>query len=172
MGLIFRLYCIYLEICSFLQRLDKQGVSFCTRTTHDDNAITNAVEIYDSTRYFYSTLAESYLCWSMYMNSNWFIYFCSGELHFMAANNDCSMREYDMEGFQLVNHFHFPWPVNVCLFQVLHEWSDLWSSNCSVSNFLSDCMVKFAPISFISWLYGCYLTGGTMPGLLLVVFIE
>ncbi|TYK16979.1 putative WD repeat-containing protein C2A9.03-like [Cucumis melo var. makuwa] len=67
------------------KRLDKQGVSFCTRTTHDENAITNAVEIYDSR---------------------------SGELHFMAANNDCSMREYDMERFQLLNHFHFPWPVN------------------------------------------------------------
>ena len=33
-----------------LQRLDKQGVSFCTRTTYDDNAITNAIEIYDGIR--------------------------------------------------------------------------------------------------------------------------
>ena len=33
-----------------LQRLDKEGVSFCTRTTYDDNAITNALEIYDSPR--------------------------------------------------------------------------------------------------------------------------
>lgn len=31
----------------------------------------------------------------------------------MASNNDCGVREYDMEGFQLVNHFRFPWPVNV-----------------------------------------------------------
>ena len=37
--------------CTLLQRLDKQGVSFCTRTTYDDNAITNAIEIYDSLRY-------------------------------------------------------------------------------------------------------------------------
>nr|XP_043610565.1 uncharacterized WD repeat-containing protein C2A9.03-like isoform X2 [Erigeron canadensis] len=67
------------------KRLDKQGVSFCTRTTYEDNAITNAIEIYDA---------------------------MSGGLHFMASNNDCGVREYDMEGFQLVNHFRFPWPVN------------------------------------------------------------
>ncbi|CAN1346709.1 Uncharacterized WD repeat-containing protein C2A9.03 [Linum perenne] len=67
------------------ERLDKQGVSFCTRTTHDDNAITNSIEIYDG---------------------------LSGGVHFMAANNDCGLREYDMEKFQLLNHFRFPWPVN------------------------------------------------------------
>ncbi|PON60180.1 WD repeat containing protein [Parasponia andersonii] len=67
------------------KRLDKQGVSFCTRTTYDDNAITNAVEIYESLR---------------------------GGTHFLASNNDCGVREYDMERFQLLNHFRFPWPVN------------------------------------------------------------
>ncbi|KAK9932799.1 hypothetical protein M0R45_020021 [Rubus argutus] len=67
------------------KRLDKEGVSFCTRTTYDDNAITNAVEIYDS---------------------------LGGGMHFMASNNDCGIREYDMERFQLLNHFRFPWPVN------------------------------------------------------------
>ncbi|RVW24274.1 putative WD repeat-containing protein C2A9.03 [Vitis vinifera] len=67
------------------RRLDKEGVSFCTRTTYDDNAITNALEIYDSPR---------------------------GGIHFMASNNDCGVREYDMESFQLLNHFRFPWPVN------------------------------------------------------------
>lgn len=67
------------------KRLDKEGVSFCTRTTYDDNAITNALEIYDSPR---------------------------GGIHFMASNNDCGVREYDMESFQLLNHFRFPWPVN------------------------------------------------------------
>lgn len=65
--------------------LDKPGISFCTRTTYEENAITNAVEIYDS---------------------------LSGGLHFMAANNDCGVREYDMEKFQLMNYFRFPWPVN------------------------------------------------------------
>ncbi|KAJ9558888.1 hypothetical protein OSB04_013502 [Centaurea solstitialis] len=67
------------------KRLDKQGVSFCTRTTYEDNAITNAIEIYDT---------------------------LSGGMHFMASNNDCGVREYDMEKFQLMNHFRFPWPVN------------------------------------------------------------
>nr|GEW75699.1 hypothetical protein [Tanacetum cinerariifolium] len=66
-------------------KLDKKGVSFCTRTTYEDNAITNAIEIYNNV---------------------------SGGMHFMASNNDCGVREYDMEGFQLVNHFRFPWPVN------------------------------------------------------------
>ncbi|EEF44171.1 conserved hypothetical protein [Ricinus communis] len=67
------------------KRLDKQGISFCARTTYDDNAITNALEIYDSLR---------------------------GGVHFMASNNDCGVREYDMERFQLLNHFRFSWPVN------------------------------------------------------------
>ncbi|KAJ0035008.1 hypothetical protein Pint_25635 [Pistacia integerrima] len=67
------------------KRLDKLGVSFCTRMTCDDNSITNAVEIYDSAR--------------------------SGT-HLMASNNDCGVREYDMARFQLLNHYRFPWPVN------------------------------------------------------------
>ncbi|KAL7177043.1 hypothetical protein ACSBR2_030384 [Camellia fascicularis] len=65
--------------------LDKPGVTFCTRTTYEDNAITNAIEIYDS---------------------------LSGGVHFIASNNDCGLREYDMERFQLLSHYHFPWPVN------------------------------------------------------------
>jgi hypothetical protein len=36
------------------QHLDRPGVSFCSRTTHDDNAITNAVEIYVSSRYLFA----------------------------------------------------------------------------------------------------------------------
>ncbi|XP_031478487.1 uncharacterized WD repeat-containing protein C2A9.03-like [Nymphaea colorata] len=69
-------------ICKYL---DRPGVSFCTRTTYDDNAITNAVEIYNSP---------------------------SGALTFMASNNDCGIREFDMERFQLTKNFRFPWPVN------------------------------------------------------------
>ena len=37
------------------QHLDRPGVSFCSRTTYDDNAITNAVEIYVSSRYLFSS---------------------------------------------------------------------------------------------------------------------
>ncbi|BBH04468.1 Transducin/WD40 repeat-like superfamily protein, partial [Prunus dulcis] len=67
------------------KHLDRPGVSFCSRTTYDDNAITNAVEIYDSP---------------------------SGAVHFTASNNDCGVRDFDMEKFQLTKHFRFPWPVN------------------------------------------------------------
>lgn len=37
----------------------------------------------------------------------------------MASNNDCGIREYDMEKFQFMNHFRFPWPVNVSSFMNL-----------------------------------------------------
>ncbi|KAG5048864.1 hypothetical protein GLYMA_04G112700v4 [Glycine max] len=67
------------------KHLDRPGVSFCTRTTYDDNAITNAIEIYDCP---------------------------SGAVHFTAANNDSGVRDFDMEKFQLSKHFCFPWPVN------------------------------------------------------------
>ncbi|KAK9156459.1 hypothetical protein Sjap_003939 [Stephania japonica] len=69
-------------ICKYL---DRSGVSFCSRTTYDDNAITNAVEIYNS---------------------------ASGALSFVASNNDCGVRDFDLEKFQLLKHFRFPWPVN------------------------------------------------------------
>ncbi|KAL7130687.1 hypothetical protein ABFS83_13G150800 [Erythranthe nasuta] len=69
-------------ICKYL---DRPGVSYCTRTTYDENAITNAVEIYTSG---------------------------SGAMHFVASNNDGGVRTFDMEKFQQSNHFCFPWPVN------------------------------------------------------------
>ncbi|KAL6544662.1 hypothetical protein OROMI_023524 [Orobanche minor] len=65
--------------------LDRPGVSFCTRTTYDDNAITNAIDIYHGP---------------------------SGSVHFTASNNDCGVRDFDMERFQLVKYFSYPWPVN------------------------------------------------------------
>ncbi|KAM3355659.1 putative WD repeat-containing protein C2A9.03 [Capsicum galapagoense] len=67
------------------KHLDRPGVCFCSRTTYDDNAITNAVDIYHTV---------------------------SGALHFIASNNDCGVRDFDMEKFQLSNHFCFSWPVN------------------------------------------------------------
>lgn len=36
----------------------------------------------------------------------------SGAVHFIASNNDCGVRDFDMENFQLSKHFRFPWPVN------------------------------------------------------------
>ncbi|BAS80656.1 Os02g0721600, partial [Oryza sativa Japonica Group] len=67
------------------KHLDREGISFCCRTTYDENAITNAVEIFNTT---------------------------SGAVHFMASNNDSGVRDYDMERFQLYKHFQFEWPVN------------------------------------------------------------
>ncbi|KAF3601420.1 hypothetical protein F2Q69_00038545 [Brassica cretica] len=34
------------------KHLDRPGVSFCSRTTYDDNAITNAIEIYNKPMFF------------------------------------------------------------------------------------------------------------------------
>ncbi|XP_044952671.1 uncharacterized WD repeat-containing protein C2A9.03-like isoform X1 [Hordeum vulgare subsp. vulgare] len=67
------------------KHLDREGISFCCRTSHDDNALTNAIEIFNTS---------------------------SGAVHFMASSNDSGLRDYDMERFQLCNHFQFDYPVN------------------------------------------------------------
>ncbi|KAJ1702462.1 hypothetical protein LUZ63_002241 [Rhynchospora breviuscula] len=69
-------------ICKFL---DREGISYCCRTTFDENAITNAIEIYNGP---------------------------SGAVHFMASNNDSGVRVFDMERFFLCRTFRFDWPVN------------------------------------------------------------
>lgn len=69
-------------ICKYL---DRDGISFCWRATYDENAITNVIEIYNSS---------------------------SGAVHFMASNNDSGVRDFDMEKFQPCKEFHFEWPVN------------------------------------------------------------
>ncbi|WVZ10813.1 hypothetical protein V8G54_015343 [Vigna mungo] len=84
-------------ICKYI---DRPGVSFCSRTTYDDNAITNAVEIYEHPSNYWS---QRILTINRYL---------SGAVHFMASNNDCGVRDFDMEKFQLSKHFSFSWPVN------------------------------------------------------------
>uniref|UniRef100_A0A453REA8 Uncharacterized protein n=2 Tax=Aegilops tauschii subsp. strangulata TaxID=200361 RepID=A0A453REA8_AEGTS len=74
-----------LTLVNVMQNLDQEGISFCCRTTYDDNAITNAVEIFNTS---------------------------SGAVHFIASINDSGVREYDMERYQLCKHFRFDWPVN------------------------------------------------------------
>ncbi|XBI09259.1 uncharacterized WD repeat-containing protein C2A9.03 isoform X4 [Aegilops tauschii subsp. strangulata] len=69
-------------ICKFL---DREGISYCSKSTHDDNGITNCLEIFEKP---------------------------SGSVHFLASNNDCGLRDFDMEKFQMCNHFHFDWAVN------------------------------------------------------------
>jgi len=51
-----------------LQYIDRPGVSFCSRTTYDDNAITNAVEIYEHPRSWFPTI---FLLFSLYGASNY-----------------------------------------------------------------------------------------------------
>ncbi|KAL7103278.1 hypothetical protein ACP275_08G169900 [Erythranthe tilingii] len=67
------------------KHLNRPGISYCTRTTCDDNAVTNAVEIY-TTR--------------------------SGAVHFLASNNDCEVRDFDMENYHLSDHWQLSWPPN------------------------------------------------------------
>eukprot|EP01018_Ginkgo_biloba_P038289 Gb_08535 [translate_table: standard] len=70
-------------ICKYL---DRPGVSFCTKITHDENAITNAVEIYNSR---------------------------SGTTQLMTSNNDYIVRVFDTQKFAVLGRFCFPWSVNV-----------------------------------------------------------
>uniref|UniRef100_A0A0E0EN08 Uncharacterized protein n=1 Tax=Oryza meridionalis TaxID=40149 RepID=A0A0E0EN08_9ORYZ len=69
-------------ICKFL---DREGISYCCKSTHDDNGITNSLEIFEKP---------------------------SGSVHFLASNNDCGVRDFDMEKFQICNNFRFPWAAN------------------------------------------------------------
>lgn len=69
-------------VCKFL---DRPGVSFCTTITFDENAITNAVEVYEDS---------------------------SGGMRLMSSNNDRFVRIFDVEKFDMLRKFHFPWPVN------------------------------------------------------------
>ncbi|CAK7323392.1 unnamed protein product [Dovyalis caffra] len=94
-------------ICKYL---DRPGISFCSRTTYDDNAITNAIEIYECP---------------------------SGAVHFMASNNDSGVRDFDMERFQQSKHFCFDWPVNVSIPSANHLRSGKFPF-CFESTLLTD----------------------------------
>ncbi|KAG8047656.1 hypothetical protein GUJ93_ZPchr0008g12065 [Zizania palustris] len=69
-------------ICKFL---DHEGISYCCKSTHDDNGITNSLEIFEKP---------------------------SGSVHFLASNNDGGVRDFDMEKFQICNNFRFAWAAN------------------------------------------------------------
>ncbi|CAN1791941.1 Uncharacterized WD repeat-containing protein C2A9.03 [Linum perenne] len=69
-------------ICKYL---DHPGAAFCTKLTTHENAITNAVDIYQSP---------------------------SGSMRIMAANNDAQIRVLDTENFTCLNQFSFDWSVN------------------------------------------------------------
>lgn len=69
-------------ICKFL---DREGISYCYKLAQHDNGITNCLEIFEKP---------------------------SGSVHFLASNNDCGLRDFDVEKFQMCNHFRFNWAVN------------------------------------------------------------
>ncbi|TYI75976.1 hypothetical protein E1A91_D06G044800v1 [Gossypium mustelinum] len=69
-------------ICKYI---NQPGVAFSTKVTTDDNAITNAVDVY--------------------LNP-------SGTTRVMAANNDAQIRVFDAETFSTLNRFSFDWSVN------------------------------------------------------------
>lgn len=106
-------FCDWGVIFIDIQHLDRPGVSFCSRTTYDDNAITNAVEIYGSPRYFFFLMPVIKLLTSKLNLINLVHLILSGAVHFTASNNDCGVRDFDMGKYQLSKHFRFPWPVNV-----------------------------------------------------------
>ncbi|KAL0392332.1 UNVERIFIED_CONTAM: putative WD repeat-containing protein C2A9.03 [Sesamum radiatum] len=69
-------------ICKYI---DQPGVAFCTKISTDENAITNAVDIYRNP---------------------------SGATRVMTANNDAQVRVMDAVNFTCLNRFTFPWSVN------------------------------------------------------------
>ncbi|KAK3009119.1 hypothetical protein RJ639_014915 [Escallonia herrerae] len=84
-------------ICKYI---DRPGVSYCSRTTYDDNAITNAIDIFDSPR----SVILSFFCYNPLL-----------ALVLLGKDNlrdDNCIRDFDLERFQLSKHFCFPWPVN------------------------------------------------------------
>eukprot|EP00899_Mesostigma_viride_P006555 jgi/Mesvir1/15900/Mv02803-RA.1 len=67
--------------------VDVPGLLFCDHITRDDNAITNAVEIFEA---------------------------CSGAQRVVTSNNDCFVRVFDASAcsLSLISKFAFPWAVN------------------------------------------------------------
>eukprot|EP01018_Ginkgo_biloba_P032363 Gb_29305 [translate_table: standard] len=67
------------------KNLDSHGVSYCAKITRDENAITNAIEIYES---------------------------ASGTTQLMTSNNDSVVRIFDTETFAVLGRHYYPWAVN------------------------------------------------------------
>ncbi|RXH74028.1 hypothetical protein DVH24_016850 [Malus domestica] len=67
------------------KHINQPGVAFCSKLTTDDNAITNAVDIFQNP---------------------------SGSMRVMTANNDAQVRIFDVQNFTCLSHFSFDWSVN------------------------------------------------------------
>ncbi|CAA2982296.1 uncharacterized WD repeat-containing -like isoform X2 [Olea europaea subsp. europaea] len=67
------------------KHINQPGVAFCTKISTDENAITNAVDVYHNP---------------------------SGSKRVMTANNDAQVRVFDAVKFACLSRFTFPWSVN------------------------------------------------------------
>ncbi|XP_077213006.1 transducin/WD40 repeat-like superfamily protein isoform X2 [Tasmannia lanceolata] len=67
------------------KNLNSPGVTFCSKITNEENAITNAVDLFQSS---------------------------NGSTQLMTANNDTHVRVFDTQNFALLSRFTFPWSVN------------------------------------------------------------
>ncbi|XP_050375911.1 uncharacterized WD repeat-containing protein C2A9.03 isoform X2 [Argentina anserina] len=67
------------------KHMNQRGVAFCSKLTTDENAITNAVDIFRNP---------------------------TGSMRVMTANNDAQVRVFDIEKFACLNCFSFEWSVN------------------------------------------------------------
>ncbi|XP_020250587.1 uncharacterized WD repeat-containing protein C2A9.03-like isoform X2 [Asparagus officinalis] len=65
--------------------LNNPGVAFCGKVTNENNAITNAVDVYCAR---------------------------NGSLRVMTANNDCYVRIFDANNFALLNRLSYSWSIN------------------------------------------------------------
>ncbi|CAN6584017.1 unnamed protein product [Malus baccata var. baccata] len=76
------------------KHINQPGVAFCSKLTTDDNAITNAVDVFQNP----APITELSLC--------------SGSMRVMTANNDAQVRVFDVQNFTCLNCFSFDWSVN------------------------------------------------------------
>ncbi|XP_009373166.2 uncharacterized WD repeat-containing protein C2A9.03 isoform X1 [Pyrus x bretschneideri] len=67
------------------KHINQPGVAFCSKLTTDENAITNAVDIFQNP---------------------------TGSMRVMTANNDAQVRVFDVQNFTCLNCFSFDWSVN------------------------------------------------------------
>ncbi|PRQ21486.1 putative transcription factor WD40-like family [Rosa chinensis] len=67
------------------KHMKQPGVAFCSKLTTDENAITNAVDIFQNP---------------------------TGSMRVMTANDDAQVRVFEIEKFACLNRFSFGWSVN------------------------------------------------------------
>lgn len=150
---------------SFSQFLDREGVSYCCRTTFDDNAITNAIEIYNGPRFLsffiicgvLVILVFGYWRLESFHLKHCLLLIFSGAVHFMASNNDSGIRVFDMERFLLCRTFRFDWPVNVKFFYPSFPHLSTWHMHAHKLNNIVYEAISPPKVDFAILLYFYYL---------------